>query len=1217
MIIWTALPNGYSAKDGGFRLTVVVSPRLQSRALGEFTNWPDRIKSLTFDVVFADCPGATSFSNVKPRNALDADLWDRAFRNTLVHDAGETRSEAFNAKVRSFGVSAIANPITEQYKIAVASATPNRSDTVRVQDIGALLDHVQWFRETTAEPVSYHVDRHDLPVSATGLRDVYRLSDLPAYVLDSGVVDLVKVLNGEAALPPDSDRATQVEFLRFALFHRRVPNQPFHQPSNETCLEFHRKLALLLNYPALLRPLGLALDLILVAPPNAFPCTSGRVAVKPNLTFAAGYEPCLPWTKFEHTGVVPFRPAADGDTCSGMLRLQDTTAYHLESLDVDGAAMNIIGFGDSLLRSGGGTAPDERNIETMPALRTAGIAIVSNGRQRKVSDAINRANEFEKACNSGAPILLTARDVTQGYAVDVHSILPGASSGKWLSLCDRDETFTIDGRTIAFTDQTGVVRPGATKAVDKLTTQTEPPNELYVHEALVRWTGWSLTAPRPKSIPRVGVVRSTTNACDWIHFDFKPSRLPRLRFGGRYRFRARLADLAGNTLSPDEAPETCSTGEHVFRRYEPVPAPQVLLVDAPRFDPGRGEQLNRLVVRNGTGKSTRCCVPPRTSHELAEMHGMFDSRSPSQGGSFVAVGREKNGEFFQDPKSGNPLFVPPGPASDVPYYPDPLAYRAQLILLDPLTTAAAIRPFPFYRGSIEAEWPRAERFFVMVVPGARRQQIGTRWIAGDTLEIALPPGREATLRVSSQFSGSNTARLMALVDLASTEPQFNLAMIAAGSHHMITPAEELHLVHAVKQPLDTPTVSTTPRARAGDSTTAPLQFDVLVDDKSTGRIEIIADWSETIDDVAQPGPETRKGHAPVIEKSRGGASELGTTTDRLTANQQFNDTKYRCIDYTAVATTRFAEYFEDKDPRAYTKTSAPAHISIPSSARPSPAVPLYVIPTFGWASRRSGRRFFSDRAGGGLRVYFPRPWYLTGDGELVGIVLAPDGSTEDSPAMTRWGIDPTFTASKIPDLPSPADFEGFVHVRTNVNVPLDTGARFKATVLGYQPVYDPERKLWYADVVVRNPGAYTPFIKLSLVRFQPMSIVDREASMSVPAEFAQLFPSRQVSVTRGSNRHSFCIIVTGDPIPPEDSVERFRISVDRQCIDLGGSVNWLRVPSTESGCTGSMPSTALFARNISLGDVCGPLRVRIEEFEKRMTDEGEKSRLIYADVLEL
>src|SRR5262249_48951856 len=92
-----------------------------------------------------------------------------------------------------------------------------------------------------------------------------------------------------------------------------------------------------------------------------------------------------------------------------------------------------------------------------------------------------------------------------------------------------------------------------------------PDKDLYVHEAIARWAGWSLSVPLPgKAVSRYGdqdkaVPPDGTDPdyrTDEASTPYKvravykaiPGSLPRLKFGKRYRVRARGVDLAGNSL---------------------------------------------------------------------------------------------------------------------------------------------------------------------------------------------------------------------------------------------------------------------------------------------------------------------------------------------------------------------------------------------------------------------------------------------------------------------------------------------------------------------------------------------------------------------------------------------------------------------------------------------------------------------------------------------
>jgi hypothetical protein len=55
------------------------------------------------------------------------------------------------------------------------------------------------------------------------------------------------------------------------------------------------------------------------------------------------------------------------------------------------------------------------------------------------------------------------------------------------------------------------------------------------------------------------------------------------------------------------------------------------------------------------------------------------------------------------------------------------------------------------------------------------------------------------------------------------------------------------------------------------------------------------------------------------------------------------------------------------------------------------------------------------RKGGGVRVYLERPWFSSGEGELLGVVLAngPESPANDlvQPYVTHRGRDPVFQSS--------------------------------------------------------------------------------------------------------------------------------------------------------------------------------------------------------------
>src|SRR4029077_14160854 len=139
------------------------------------------------------------------------------------------------------------------------------------------------------------------------------------------------------------------------------------------------------------------------------------------------------------------------------------------------------------------------------------------------------------------------------------------------------------------------------------------------------------------------------------------------------------------------------------------------------------------------------------------------------------------------------------------------------------------------------------------------------------------------------------------------------------------------------------------------------------------------------------------------------------------------DTRYHRVTYTAVGTTRYREYFppvvlansqelirptpaEGGTPPA---ANARLELDVPSSTRPDAPKPLYAVPAFSWQQANAGGIITRKRLGGGLRLYMERPWFSSGAGELLGVVLRPAKYaplTADWRTLRKfvseWGMDP-------------------------------------------------------------------------------------------------------------------------------------------------------------------------------------------------------------------
>jgi hypothetical protein len=258
----------------------------------------------------------------------------------------------------------------------------------------------------------------------------------------------------------------------------------------------------------------------------------------------------------------------------------------------------------------------------------------------------------------------------------------------------------------------------------------------------------------------------------------------------------------------------------------------------------------------------------------------------------------------------------------------------------------------------------------------------------------------------------------------------------------------------------------------------------------------------------------------------------------------FEDTRHRFVDYKPVASTRYPEFFRTKNadgdliPLAgldFTRTGIPATVNILSSDRPLPPEVEYILPTFNWQKMADKDRLTHIRKGGGLRVYLKRPWFSSGDGEQLAVVLGTGQAStpEYPPRFSQWGVDPIF--------PYPGNAEFMLtrnhfnwQSKTDDNLVYPGAENLKANVAAFPVKFDAERKLWYADLMIDPKERYFPFVKLMLARYQEHSLrisnSDVCLSKVVETDFVQLVPERKVQLVierKGGQANRLKIEISG------------------------------------------------------------------------------------------
>jgi hypothetical protein len=272
----------------------------------------------------------------------------------------------------------------------------------------------------------------------------------------------------------------------------------------------------------------------------------------------------------------------------------------------------------------------------------------------------------------------------------------------------------------------------------------------------------------------------------------------------------------------------------------------------------------------------------------------------------------------------------------------------------------------------------------------------------------------------------------------------------------------------------------------------------------------------------------------------------------LPLNQNFGDTKHRWVDYRLQVNSRYSEYFDKLHKQDTTLSFVRAgawqeKVNILSTDRPKTPEIDYIIPTFEWRKEQTENTIRHRRMGGGLRIYMKRPWYSSGDDEMLGVILPPVvndkkqqpvavmatvGGRSYTPYYTHWGLDPLHISTPPSQIsPSKDNFRLDPVFEDSVQYP--DPKTLRACVAGYPVEFDEDRQLWYADIAVSPANMYFPFIRLALARYQKHSVRkgtdDVCLSNVVMADMIQLVPDRSTTLTfnHDDNNAKFVITVEG------------------------------------------------------------------------------------------
>jgi len=590
----------------------------------------------------------------------------------------------------------------------------------------------------------------------------------------------------------------------------------------------------------------------------------------------------------------------------------------------------------------------------------------------------------------------------------------------------------------------------------------------------------------------------------------------------------------------------------------------------------------------------------------------------------------------------------------VTYLPDPQAQGVALTDL-PGEPPATVRQIKF-----AGAWPNLRPFRIELKPIAAGAVPAVPLFAADTLTVELAPAQRATVRINSLLDAADLESRGVWKwtdDLAPANLGAVKTSVLEGRHWAHLPWRDLTLIHAVQKPLAPPSITTLAADKTLGNTFAVVTGAISVDAPSTARVQLLAQWTDPLDDPAQPAPgtQTRNAHVGEIEVPEGvGAVAVEDSGTKLPPKHEMHDTKYHRVGYTPVAMTRFREYFPaaTNTPAATTAPGAGFPVDVLSSARPDGPLFLYALPLFDWDTPPGTPGVVKrSRSGGGLRIYLGRPWFSSGEGELLGLVFQ-DGvdfvDVEETlkPFVTQWGADPTWLSTPAP---AAATKPSFGLAKTFMDALTLAEHAATISVAGYEPAFDAARQLWFVDLRIEAADAYWPFVRLALARFQPKSLAGAHLSRVSRADFIQLPPRREAEIAVGAS--AIHVKVSG-PVYVQSEVTRtlgdrlrsFGGSIDSNGLseveavieqrdpadDPSDELAWKAIEATRIVLFQNPSTPGVWERDLTLTQplVTGLFRLALKELEWFRTDDAASfeaprdqirtaRRVVYADVFAL
>jgi len=423
-----ALPYS-AAADGNFHVSLFFSPTIRPdvdstlRQSRVFVDWAETVRTRLAIELF-DQNGTIECEPL--RDPIDASLWRALFpSSTPVKAPAVPRWE--NRHWRSFAARTV-HDIARDLHMATIYADPTTPPRPQDHPLTEQLSRM------IADKEYYHVEGE-----GRAGRRVYDESRMTAD-LDRVIESREPLANIERFVADQEDwlERAALELHRCRRYYERPESQLPYQanptpgatvpPIAPPEPEFHERCAMAGDHPALLRRLGLVIDLRVADPARLLQAEwlAARVSIDGEQGACRSAR-----VRCQRAGDDMVSTPLGNDWSDGLLRLGDERRFSVLTLDTDGSAIKTERFLWTLPR----LLHIEQNGDPVnaatPAMRSGGLTVAATKQALEIQQRLGRQNDLVADFDNGSAPELHAEDVTRGLRVEVWDVHGARKLGEW------------------------------------------------------------------------------------------------------------------------------------------------------------------------------------------------------------------------------------------------------------------------------------------------------------------------------------------------------------------------------------------------------------------------------------------------------------------------------------------------------------------------------------------------------------------------------------------------------------------------------------------------------------------------------------------------------------------------------------------------------------------------------------------------------------------